>query len=1312
MSTSKYWRAAHREGIIINNDNDEIVVDVALFDSGSSNDNFISKEYLDEVGEKLKKHLVERPIRVRVANGKEVQIKGYVPVTMQFKDCEKIYSAKLKLYVLDGLTKEVIIGLPAICEHFAELFCKMVQSTSNANSGDTIMHLNLLAGVECQINYSIDDFETDYNKITKVPTRVPWGKPNAGVAPEDKLMPEPCSFGGLINFMEMSVEEAEQEYLSKLEERIHPEFAKQTKVLELLRTLGMEVFVPKKWTGIKMTPLKLKCKSTIPDRIKPKNMRRVPPKLYDRTKQEFERMLKYFYKKSMSPYASPIVVAPKATKPFIRICGDYRVVNLEMESPHFPIPDVIKELHKAAGYKVFVDLDICNAFHGIPLDENTSALLSVQTPWGQFEPKFLPEGVSPASGVLMMVMSEIFSDYTEWMIVIFDNMLILANDYNDAYTKLELVLIRCKEYNVVLKLSKSKFGYSSVEFFGYLCQDNTYALTQERKESVNSIIFPEGANKTKQMQRFLGAAVYFKPFIVDYSQLTHRLNDMTKKDFDWTEANWKVDYRNEFETFKKAILKSLTLYHPDYNLRWLLMTDASDYACGGVLIQIAISDEGVELFQVIALISKKFTANAMKWSIIDKECFGAFYSIYKLSYYVRGKHFTLLTDHANLKWMEQSEVDRIVRMRVYMQNFQFDLLHFKGKLNKFADWLSRQGAADDAVALVSVLDSCIHCAEESEMPELNCIYENGCLLSDDEILNIESTTEPDVIDMLCMSVFPESVLLDLEELIQESPKPRSAKEAFDIVHNGRMGHHGLRRTWLKLCKVFPGHGISIETVRNFIDECALCQKLNSGMSDSLQAPVRALDAEHCRHFVGFDTLTVSPPDAQGHCCIHVVKQMPARLIGLYPAKDYRAEGVARALFHYFVTYGISEVLISDPGSNITAEVVQLLLKWFGVRFRVSLTNRHESNMVERSHRELLRFLQGLVHDERLQDSWGDIECYMLIQFILNDEVSSETGLSPFQYVFGTVDIPYFRLGELTMDESSAAGYVSILNENLQKIRAVAMDVQRKIQDKRKSATPTHTLNEYQPGDLVLLRLDPTQHKPNKLYPRFKGPYEVVSTYKADVTCIHVVMRFEVVLHMSWLKPFFGTPEQAYRVAQIDFNQYTVVAVIAYRGDPEVRSRMEFQVQFEDGSLLWLPWSQDIASTSQFQSFCEQKPQLFPLLFSAAMAKSERARLKRIPIEGVSPGQTIYVDLRAWGSDFYDELNLPNCYTTMYVVECSYVRWAGRRQLRIDLYCPLFQSTYEWSAYDVHCYGRVTEFDPSTMVLVDAAFCQQYPNILL
>ena len=55
-----------------------------------------------------------------------------------------------------------------------------------------------------------------------------------GGSREDELMSEPCSFGGLLHFMQMwVVEEAQEEYLNKLEERIHHEayFAKQTKVV-------------------------------------------------------------------------------------------------------------------------------------------------------------------------------------------------------------------------------------------------------------------------------------------------------------------------------------------------------------------------------------------------------------------------------------------------------------------------------------------------------------------------------------------------------------------------------------------------------------------------------------------------------------------------------------------------------------------------------------------------------------------------------------------------------------------------------------------------------------------------------------------------------------------------------------------------------------------------------------------------------------------------------------------------------------------------------------------------------------------------
>ena len=39
---------------------------------------------------------------------------------------------------------------------------------------------------------------------------------------------------------------------------------------------------------------------------------------------------------------------------------------------------------------VFIDLDMTNSFHQIPIDDFSSNLLSVSTPWGLFRPKFLP----------------------------------------------------------------------------------------------------------------------------------------------------------------------------------------------------------------------------------------------------------------------------------------------------------------------------------------------------------------------------------------------------------------------------------------------------------------------------------------------------------------------------------------------------------------------------------------------------------------------------------------------------------------------------------------------------------------------------------------------------------------------------------------------------------------------------------------------------------------------------------------------------------------------------------------------------------
>jgi hypothetical protein len=407
-----------------------------------------------------------------------------------------------------------------------------------------------------------------------------------------------------------------------------------------------------------------------------------------------------------------------------------------------------------------------------------------------------------------------------------------------------------------------------------------------------------------------------------------------------------------------------------------------------VLIQVVNQEQ-----QVLAFISKKFTTSSVRWSTIEKECFAMFYSCQKLRYYLHAKEFTMLTDHNNLLYMESSEVPKIIRMRIFLQDFNFKLLHVPGKDNVFADWLSR-------------------------MHEPSMITETS--------LNL---------------------LNALNDVEVETKSSDALGSVLQKVHNSRMGHHGAYRTWVLLNRHYPAHGISMKTIQEYVQECVFCQKVRNTMNESLSAPTRAIVADHPRHLCGYDTLYITPPDSEGYQYLHVFKMIPSRLVALYPSKTLSAESLASASFQFFVTYGITDVLITDPGSNITSEVVRLLLDWFGVRLKVSLTNRHQSNMVERSHREILRFLSILVNSERVKACWSRPHIIGIVQFILNSEVSAETGVTPFEFTFGSADMDHFVLPSVNNNWSSE--YMRLLNRDVQMVRSEAKKVQELEQKKRK-----------------------------------------------------------------------------------------------------------------------------------------------------------------------------------------------------------------------------------------------------------------------
>ena len=521
------------------------------------------------------------------------------------------------------------------------------------------------------------------------PLRPPWSTPDLESPIEELGSAETSFFAGPMDMMSKPSDEQRAEYLATYKAQVDPDFAANFPEIYSVMEEYMDCFVVPEggWTGINGFPdLELQFKPEMPERMHSKT-RPIPPKYIELAEPEFRRLCTYFFADSKSPCASNITVAPKATKPFVRICGDYRRINEYIVVPQDVIPHVRHEIERLRSFKYWADVDCANAFHQHKLAPYTRQRLAVTTPWGLKEPLFLPEGVGPASGVLQKRMEEIFSDFKEWMLVIFDNMCVCANTQEELLERIKLVFQRCRERHLILKLTKSFIGVTTINFFGYEITQGRYTLSKKRRESICAIPMP---TDLKGMQRFLGAALYFKTHIPMYSALTASLNDMTHSSFNWDPGTWTVDYKDAFEKLKEAIVETQTLHFPDYSLPWTLRTDASDVACGGTLLQHTTDpDTGQPVEQVIAFVSCKFSGPARRWDTIKKEAYGIYYSVHELDYYLCGKEFVVETDHNNLCWIEASESPIIVRWRLYLQGFNFKIRHIPGRLNVFADMLSR-----------------------------------------------------------------------------------------------------------------------------------------------------------------------------------------------------------------------------------------------------------------------------------------------------------------------------------------------------------------------------------------------------------------------------------------------------------------------------------------------------------------------------------------------------------------------------------------------------------------------------------------------
>ena len=124
--------------------------------------------------------------------------------------------------------------------------------------------------------------------------------------------------------------------------------------------------------------------------------------------------------KSMSKWASPIVIVPKKSAPREpskrRLCTDFRKVNaLQQEfltdrntrgqiSLH-PLPKIDEMYAKLKGVKVFSMIDLRSGYYHIALGKDSRAKTAFVMPFGKYEFLMVPFGLAQAAAYFQLLMN-------------------------------------------------------------------------------------------------------------------------------------------------------------------------------------------------------------------------------------------------------------------------------------------------------------------------------------------------------------------------------------------------------------------------------------------------------------------------------------------------------------------------------------------------------------------------------------------------------------------------------------------------------------------------------------------------------------------------------------------------------------------------------------------------------------------------------------------------------------------------------------------------------------------------------------------
>lgn len=387
---------------------------------------------------------------------------------------------------------------------------------------------------------------------------------------------------------------------------------------------------------------------------------------------------------STSLWNSPILLVPKKSstdKKEYRFCVDYRNVNKNTETRAFPMPNLEEELCKMNGSKFFSTLDIASAFHQIKMHPSDKEKTAFSTGHQKYQFTRMPFGLSGSPITWQSYITALLGDLLNKNVMAYmDDILVYSPTINN-HTETIIKIFEClKNGGLKLNMSKTKLFCKKIEYLGHSIDKNGVKPTDRNIEAIKMVPTPK---KVAEVQRFVGMASYFRKFIRQFAAIAQPLHNLCKKNVEFT---WSESCEKSFTTLKNALMSAPVLAFADFSKKIYISVDASFYAVGAYISNDAPpNDRPIEYF------SKTLNDAQKNYATTHKELLAIILAIERFQHFIWGKKFVLYTDHQALTYLfSQNKVgSRLLRWKLTLAEYDFEIIHRKGSNNIVSDCLSR-----------------------------------------------------------------------------------------------------------------------------------------------------------------------------------------------------------------------------------------------------------------------------------------------------------------------------------------------------------------------------------------------------------------------------------------------------------------------------------------------------------------------------------------------------------------------------------------------------------------------------------------------